>query len=380
MELDRPPWPSSQEPETQTRSSRKRSAPPAFDEMDEEQEAERIAPAAAALKRRRLEEAADRRRRGVSTPPPEPKLAPVIKDKEQPVAKTAPKRRSKKQDIIDDVGEALNQARQKREEAEALAKAEREALQVQLEGMDISDIRKLVQVEDMEVKRSRPPPPRAERADESIRWEPEWNGRKNFKKFRHRPAKGESVMDSNSQKRPRVIVPLEEVKKREFGIGDDYWDEGGSQRKKKKDKGKSKETREVSQPDSRTSPGPKPKYPSAAAEKAARLLAAELSEDEGEDELAEPSRVEDSEIEIVPPPPKAKAVASRSQTLKDKTNKSRNLAKTAATGSRKRTAGTTLTKPAPAKKAKQAIIRQEESEDESDDDLKFSFKKRGRGV
>ena len=66
------------------------------------------------------------------------------------------------------------------------------------------------------------------------RWDERWNGRKNFKKFRRKgdPSGGPRRNVQN------VIVPLVEVKKHSYGIGEQYWDhsndeESGSKRKKK---------------------------------------------------------------------------------------------------------------------------------------------------
>ena len=122
----------------------------------------------------------------------------------------------------------LEVARQQREKAEELAIKEREALQEAMNGMDIEAIRNLTIIEEIEVIR-RPPPLRAVQADESDRWDDRWNGRKNFKKFRRRGTEHDRVRDFH-----RVIVPLEEVKKKDFGIGDEYWLEDDSQRRKRK--------------------------------------------------------------------------------------------------------------------------------------------------
>jgi len=73
--------------------------------------------------------------------------------------------------------------------------------------------------EEIEIK-PRIAPLRAERADESERWEDRWNGRKNFKKFRRRGAPPVNVRDMG-----RIIIPLEEAKVKAAGVGDEYWGE-----------------------------------------------------------------------------------------------------------------------------------------------------------
>ena len=218
-------------------------------------------------------------------------------------------------------------------------------------------MRDLAIIEEVEVKR-RAPPSRAVPADESERWDDKWNGRKNYKKFRRQGA-----APGNARDNIKVIVQLEEVKQKDFGIGDDYWDTGDSQRKsKKKDKGKGKETQSQDISQVQVSQGKNTK--SRAAERAAQILASEAEK--------EMDRINDvpssSDVEIVDPPPKAP------EKLKDKTSTSQNVPPTT---SNKRAAATTLTKPAPAKKLKQTLMKRQASEDDSDDDeLKFRFKKR----
>lgn len=96
--------------------------------------------------------------------------------------------------------------------------------------------------------------------------------------------------------------------------------------------------------------------------------------EDGFDEAIGPAGViSDSEPEVVGPNLKGRA-SRASQKLADKTSTSQNLPT-----SNKRAAASTLTKPAPAKKARQTTIRKEpepDSDDSSDDGLKFRFKKK----
>ncbi|KHN95974.1 DNA damage response protein RcaA [Metarhizium album ARSEF 1941] len=159
-----------------------------------------VAPAAARFKRQRIE-------RGQDFAPPSPSPDP------QPPAAPAKKR---KEEL-----DVLAMAARHREEEEARARAEREDLANLPEGIDLAEIRRLNIVEEMEI---RIPAREARTREKDVadgRWNPKWNGVKNFKKFRSR---GEAT----GRQPVRAIVTLQEVKNKEFGIGDNYWleDEG----------------------------------------------------------------------------------------------------------------------------------------------------------
>ncbi|KAH8646573.1 hypothetical protein BGZ60DRAFT_535557 [Tricladium varicosporioides] len=229
MEVERE---TSQPPVVVSRNTRKRRATPVdFDENED------IAPAATALKRRRLAESATRRLREGSTPAPERETPAPPEIKDEPVSvSTRPSGRKKKIEEPD----LLEAAREQQERAEALAREERESLQDLLQGMDISEIRNLAKIEEIEVKRVYAPK-RATRADESERWDEKWNGRKDFKKFRRRGAESQGL----GRRFEKVIVPLEVAQKKDFGIGDEYWgdepsDQDPSQPSRSKGKRKSK--------------------------------------------------------------------------------------------------------------------------------------------
>ncbi|KAF3480585.1 DNA damage response protein RcaA [Arthroderma uncinatum] len=114
-----------------------------------------------------------------------------------------------------DVKEAARQRREAVDEA-ATARRQEDAVSFQaiVEGMDLVQIQKLVAVEEMEVK---PRERRQNTPTDNGRWDGRWNGRQNFKKFRR---KGNGDVQ---HRRRAIIVPLEEAKKKDFGIGDDYW-------------------------------------------------------------------------------------------------------------------------------------------------------------
>ncbi|KAF1941554.1 hypothetical protein EJ02DRAFT_455073 [Clathrospora elynae] len=108
--------------------------------------------------------------------------------------------------------------RQRIKEEDDRRKADEENLREALEGIDIAQIRNLAPIEEMDVL------PRGSRGNtcnqnnvNSERWNYEWNGRKNFKKFRRRGA--EQGVQAH-----KVIVTLEEAPpKKGFGVGDAFF-------------------------------------------------------------------------------------------------------------------------------------------------------------
>jgi nibrin len=322
-----------------TRSLRKRTTPPVEYEEEEENFMDQLAPAAAALKRRRMAEQTARRRRGEVTPPIE-----MIRECPEP---SSPAKVKKEINV-------LELARTQREKAEELARKEREALQESLNGMDIEAIRNLAIIEEMQITRP-PPPQRPSREDDSDRWDDRWNGRKNFKRFRRRGEASNRARDFH-----RVIVPLEEVKKKDFGIGDDYWLETENQRRKKKDKGQDAQDAFSSQSQPRAKTG--------ASTKVAEILA---------DELEEPAEADagdllssDAEIVEQPSEPVVTSRLQRSQGAGTSTSQKPLPA------NNKRPAATSLVKPAPAKKAKQKATRRNGESYDSDDEFRFKFSSR----
>jgi nijmegen breakage syndrome protein 1 len=202
---------------TKNQSSRKRPAPPS-EEENEEDFMDSLAPAATAIKRRRLEEQEEARRTGK-------KLTETSFLQSQiKIEPPKPKKIKKEINIKDAV-------RERREAEEERARQDEENLRETLEGMTVEEMKKLAVVEEMEVlERSDRPQRREANGGASDRWDPAWNGRRNFKKFRQQ---GEN---SNPRRGRSVMVPLEEVKKKDFGIGEEYWDEPDDKKKKRKDK------------------------------------------------------------------------------------------------------------------------------------------------
>lgn len=171
---------------------------------------EGMAPAAARFKRQRLELGEP-----FASPTPEP----------EPPEKAPPEPKKKIKKEVD----ILAVAAQHREEEETRARREKEDLAQLPSDVDLSEIRRLNIVEEMPV-RGQGGGGGARTREQDIadgRWNPKWNGMKNFKKFKRR---GEVA----GRQPARIIVPLQEARNKEFGVGDDYWleDESGEKRKR----------------------------------------------------------------------------------------------------------------------------------------------------
>ncbi|OAL56892.1 hypothetical protein IQ07DRAFT_22051 [Pyrenochaeta sp. DS3sAY3a] len=110
------------------------------------------------------------------------------------------------------------QARLRIKEEEDRRKADEDSLRVALEGIDIAEMRNLAPIEEMEVRpREHRGHARSQNQGQSERWNPDWNGRKNFKKFRRRGAE-------KGVQPHRVIVTLEEAPaKKGFGVGNAFF-------------------------------------------------------------------------------------------------------------------------------------------------------------
>lgn len=309
-----------EEPGQGRRSQRKRQAPavPEDDLMDG------MTLAAARFKRQRIE-----RGETFASPTPEP---------EPEAATPEPKKKPKKEIDI------LAVAAQNREQEEERARRENEDLANLPDDVDLAEIRRLNLVEEMEVRQ---PAGAARTREQDIadgRWDPKWNGMKNFKKFRRR---GEAV----GRQLARNIVPLAEVKNKEFGVGDDYWlEDEGSQRKRKTG----------SQPSAIESQNSAP--PAAASTRASRVVQSD-SEDDDEDES---SLALDS----------IQSTTRSGRAAPSQTRSSGGTQSSRQTGQGKRPAAE-LSKESPAKRprAPRKPIEVPDSED-SDDELKFRFGKR----
>ncbi|KAI1384000.1 uncharacterized protein F4822DRAFT_58213 [Hypoxylon trugodes] len=329
-------------------SQRKRRAPPSSSMIDD------FAPTAAQVKRRRVAAGEE------STPRHPTPGASTASETPQPKSKS-PKVK-KEVDILD-------LARQHREEAEARAKAEREELATAPEGLDLQEIRRLHIEEEMELRQA--PPVRTREQDIADgRWDPAWNGRKNFKKFR--PQGG-----IERRAPQRIIVALEEVKTKGFGIGDDYWLEDESQQRKKKKQSQSQsQTQSAGKREDRSGSNGRAKEP----EKRPTLptdILPPVDSSEEEDQIMDDE--EEEEDVVVAPPPRTRATRASQQTSQSQTQSTRTTTqsktqKTQPTRATKRGAPPPTKEPPSKKRSRVGFVAG--SDDESDDGLRFKFGKR----
>lgn len=343
--------PQPEEPVHATRQSQRKRPPPSEhqDVLDD------FAPTAAQIKRRRIAA-------GEDPLPPEP--AP---EADRATKSQVPKDKSPKVKKEIDV---LNIARQHREEAEARAKAEREELATAPEDLDLAEIRRLHIEEPIELRQA----PTIRTREQDIadgRWDPTWNGRRNFKKFRQRGA----VEGRPPQK---IIVALEEVKSKGFGIGDDYWLENDSQKRKKKKQG---QTQSQSQSANEREDQRSADRQAREAQKSRQILPEGLPAfDSSEDE-----DFNMDEEEVIAPPSKARASRMSQQTSQSQS------ARTTRTSRRTRASQSTTQKTQPSRTGKRPALSPAKEQpakrsrigvvaasddDESDDELRFRFGKR----
>ncbi|KAI2616210.1 hypothetical protein GGS26DRAFT_451049 [Hypomontagnella submonticulosa] len=339
-----------EEPVQATRQSQRKRPLDAQDMMDD------LAPTAAQAKRRRIAAGED----------PVPRMpsrteSPTI-EQQSPKAK-APKVK-KEIDILD-------LARQRREEVEARAKAEREELATVPDDLDLAEIRRLHIEETMELRRA----PSIRTREQDIadgRWDPAWNGRRNFKKFQQRGA----VRGRAPQK---IIVSLEEVKTKGFGIGDDYWLEDESQQQRKKKQSQT-QSRSQSAVETEERPLSKGRVKENESQKQRQKLAPELlppvDSSSDEDQNMDHDMDDDEDDVVVAAPPKTRATRTSQQIAQSQSIRSTTRStssKTQPSGASKRPAPPPA-KEQPAKRSRVGFVPA--SDDESDDGLRFRFGKR----
>jgi hypothetical protein len=306
-----------------------------------------IAPGAAAAKRRRIEAGEDPtpwRTAADASAKAAAEAEAAEKVKEAVVKKEA---KPKKVKVEIDV---LEVARKQREKVDAEAKAEEEDLRRLPDDIDFAAIRNNAPVEYIKVRTSRKVPTTREEDIASGRWDPKWNGRKNFKKFRQQgvPAGRPPV---------KVIVPLKEVKTKAYGIGDEYWDEGGSRKKKDTDTQRSTESSAL--PDSPVR---------------------SLTRKTGKVVLSDDSDIDDF-IEETPQPTTGGTRATKSSRSTATQSQGMGVGSSASQSTRqsKRSAQGSAPREPPAKKAKPTARRAFEvvdSDDDSDEGLSFKFGRR----
>ncbi|KAL8708588.1 MAG: hypothetical protein Q9220_006524 [cf. Caloplaca sp. 1 TL-2023] len=229
-----------QQPSTQPTNPRKRPASAAS--LDDDDFVDQLLPAAAAIKRRRLEEVEAARLRGEPSPPTSFTTNP------NPAPPTATASKTSKPTPAIDIKKSL---RERRAAADLAATAQQESLDHDLaDGANVAAMRNLAVVEEFDVASQQNRNSRSHHSNNGSgnadandrRWNPAWNGRKNFKKFRRQGEGGN--MGPRRGIMQHVIVPLEEVKKRGAGVGEEYWLESSEKLKRKR---KEKERERVSQ-------------------------------------------------------------------------------------------------------------------------------------
>ncbi|KAL2263821.1 hypothetical protein VTK26DRAFT_4988 [Humicola hyalothermophila] len=350
---------------------RKRTLSP-LPEHDNSAFMDEIAPTAAAVKRRRVEA-------GQDPVPPLPEPEPQPNEDEDMVPGSPPTKSKKGQagkgkgkKIKQEEDDILELARRRREEAEAQAAAERQTHAEQADDeIDYAAIRRLHIIEDCEVhfpdknanNRSR---------DQDIadgRWDPRWNGRKNFKRFRKQ---GDPVRRSA----PQIILTLEEVKPKEYGIGDDYWleDEGSGRRKKDSQR----EAQVHTQQDSLAGPDSGAKAREKEKEKQKPpMRRTVLALDSSDEEERGGSGITESTPHSEPSRSRAAKAAEKANSLRSQSQAQSQSQSQAASSSIKRTAAADPAKERAAKRPRRGFVAPSDDEsDDSDDALKFRFGRR----
>lgn len=296
---------------------------------------------------------------------------------EKPKKGQTAKGKGKKIKVEDDI---LELARRQREEAEAQAAAKRRELEeLPDDGIDYAAIRALHIIEECEVHFPSAAGGNARTRDQDIadgRWDPRWNGRKNFKKFRKQ---GETA----GRPAPRIIIELEEVKPKEYGIGDDYWLEEESGSRPKDSQQRESQTRIQTQPSSqgRSNSSAKGKEKEKEREKprpAVRrtILALDSSDEEEPSELG---TIQDDSLvpETEPSRSRTAKAAEKANSQRGRTQTQTQSQSQAASSSNKRSAPADSAKEPTAKRPRRGFKPPSDDEsDDSDDELKFRFGRR----
>ena len=345
------------------RSQRKR--PAAAINQNGDDLMEDLAPTAAAVKRRRIAQGVEPVPAREPTPPSEPEDNIPESPQNEPSKSQKGKGKQKKTTEIDNL---FDLARQRREEAEARAKEERARLAaVPEDGIDYEEIRRLAIVEECGVRQ----PQTTRTRDQDIadgRWDPRWNGRKNFKKFRKQG-------DPQGRQVAKVIVSLEPVKAKEYGIGDDYWlEDTGSQKRKNKEK----ERESQSRPSTAGETIAKGKEPTGS-----RRTPQVIGSDSEEDDVRAEDH-EDQVMEVEPELPRTRVgkAAQKGKTRQAQTQSQSQAAPAQTQTQRsqrlgKRAAAEPATNETTAKKPRVTrATRATADSDDSDDELQFRFGRR----
>lgn len=333
-------------------ASRKRRSPPSDKSTKDSDHMDNLFPAAAAMKKRRIESA----RLATTGASPSPEI-----DTQKPKGKAATvldqlRKAEKKEKHVD----VLELARSRREAEEEAARLDAESLRNAMEGMDVSAMRNLAHVEEMDVR------PRTDISTTQVeepdrRWDDRWNGRKNFKRFKRRGG-AEAPIQGH-----KVIVQLEEVRKKDFGIGEEYWLESGERggesihETQRSIKGRKEEEDDNSEEHSFTR-----------RRGAARRTLIKESDDEGEQ--VEPEVVE---------PPRNRRLADKVREAQDRLPRTQTPMQTAqtesevhTTRSRGKRAAVSAAENSPPVKRTRGALPKNDKDDSGDDEKQFRFRRR----
>lgn len=358
-----------QQEDSSAQTGRKHALPEADRDIMED-----AAPTAAAIKRRRLENGEDpippRKRTPLSAPPEIDKTALPPQRKGKGKANSKAKKAGPT-----DADDILDLAIQHREEEEAAAQAERDRLERELRDGDVDyeAIQRLTLVESIEVQRPAQNQRSREQDIEDGRWNPRWNGRKNFKRFRKQ---GEPA----GRPQQRVIMSLEPVRMKEYGIGDEYWLEGGDSMpslKGEKTQAPSQSQTSPTQTLGRSQVSSKGR----GEERGVYVIGSDGSEDGlgmGREDVEDEGLPEYTEIEAMPSRSRKGKAAEQASAKQGLAAQSQSMCGSKkATGSKRAATGPPA-KEKPAKKRATRSTRQVEAsdEEESDDGLSFKFGKR----
>lgn len=293
-----------------------------------------------------------------------------------------PAKKAKKDPELN-VRELVKAQREEKEEAARREEEELEAIPGNLENQGPANLVTVVTMElPLRDHGKQTNPVNGEHGEE---WDPRWNGRKNFKRFRR---KGEAPQRRGHA--GKVIVPLVEVKENTYGLGEQYWDKTEEEKEREREKRKREEARsQRTQSQTQRSSGTVGK----------RSRVRVVSEDEDEDENAvdahdggdavsvtsgidrlqrEAAEIVEHEIDL--DTPRRTRAADRSQTANSSATQTTNTAKSSSTARGKR-AATTNTNTREAKRQKTlpvTVVHASDSEDEDSDDMKFRFGSRAR--
>lgn len=211
--------------------SKKRPRPSEEDnEPDSAAMMDSLLPGAAAMKKRRLEQQNTTNKSQASAPEP-------------PLSKREAAKRQKQKDF--NVRQAAQTHAQKLDaerENRSYSRAQSRTAD-DYEEIDTAAMGSLAIIETMDVPVRNPRPGAQQNGTNrdtngalpNPRWDDRWNGLKNFKNFRR---KGANTVDAGNRAR-KVFVKLDEVKRKDFGIGESYWLESSSSKSGRKSKNQS---------------------------------------------------------------------------------------------------------------------------------------------